>query len=207
MRRTNEALIIVDVQNDFCPGGALAVNDGHAVVPVINNIAPHFPLIVATQDWHTSDHASFASSHPGRAPFDTITLDGIEQTLWPDHCVMGTPGAQFHPDLVTTRVSLILRKGNNRSIDSYSAFLENDRRTVTGLNGYLRDHGIDTITIAGLATDYCVYFSATDAHDLGFRTRVVVDACRGIDTPPGSMEVTLHKMKDKGIELINSGDL
>lgn len=207
MRGTNEALIIIDVQKDFCPGGALAVNDGDAVVPVINRIAPQFHLVVATQDWHPQGHASFASSHKGRAPFDSITLDGIEQTLWPDHCVVGTPGAQFHHDLELSRINLILRKGSNKNIDSYSAFLENDRATVTGLRGYLRDHGIDSVTIAGLATDYCVYFSATDARDLGFRTRVMLDACRGIDTPPGSLDKTLKTMKGRGIELITSGDI
>lgn len=207
MRKANEALIIIDVQNDFCPGGALAVNEGDAVVPVINRLVPHFALVVATQDWHPADHASFASSHKGRAPFDTITLNGIEQTLWPDHCIMGAPGAQFHPDLDLTRANLIVRKGSNKNIDSYSAFLENDKKTVTGLQGYLKDHGIDTVTIAGLATDYCVFFSATDARDLGFKTRVVLDACRGIDTPPGNINQTIQSMKDRGIELINSEDI
>ncbi len=158
----NDLLLIIDVQNDFCPGGALAVADGDAVVPVINRLAERFGHVVLTQDWHPSGHSSFATSHPGSAPFETISMPYGQQTLWPDHCVQGTPGAAFHPQLATERAELVIRKGFRPEIDSYSAFYENDRRTATGLAGYLRERGLRRIFLAGLATDFCVHYSAVD---------------------------------------------
>jgi len=181
--RPNDLLLVIDVQRDFCPGGALAIADGDAVVPAINRLAGGFEHVVLTQDWHPADHASFASQHAGRQPFEQTGLDYGAQTLWPDHCVQNTPGAEFHPGLspeVFARTELILRKGFRRAIDSYSAFLENDKRTTTGLAGYLRERGFARIFVAGLAYDYCVRFSAVDAVGLGFETWVIRDACRSV---------------------------
>ena len=169
------------MQNDFCPGGALAVADGDAVVPLINRIARAFPVRVYTQDWHPPDHRSFAASHPGAAPFSTVEMPYGDQVLWPVHCVQGTPGAAFHPDLETDHADLILRKGFRPHVDSYSAFFENDRATPTGLAGYLRERGVAEVWLAGLATDFCVAFSALDAARLGFRVTLLEDACREID--------------------------
>lgn len=197
----DRALIIIDVQNDFCPGGALAVSGGDEVVPVINALSPSFAHIILTQDWHTPNHSSFASSHAGRQPFTTITMPYGQQTLWPDHCVQNTPGAAFHPGLECGRAELVLRKGYNKAIDSYSAFFENDRTTPTGLAGYLRERGIGEIALAGLATDYCVAYSALDAVALGFRTQVHLDACRAIDLD-GSLEKMLEQMKSAGVALV-----
>ncbi|HHZ09133.1 MAG TPA: bifunctional nicotinamidase/pyrazinamidase [Rhizobiales bacterium] len=196
----DRALIIIDVQNDFCPGGALAVADGDAVVPVINGLSPAFEHVILTQDWHPAGHSSFASSHPGAQPFSTIPMSYGDQTLWPDHCVQGTPGAAFHPGLDWTRAELVLRKGFRASIDSYSAFFENDRRTPTGLAGYLRERGIAELTLVGLATDYCVAYSALDAIGQGFATTVRLDGCRGIDLG-GSMAAMLGRMRDAGVTL------
>jgi nicotinamidase/pyrazinamidase len=176
-----DVLIVIDVQNDFCPGGALAVADGDAVIQPIHCIAPHFEHIVVTQDWHTPNHASFASSHPGKQPFEQIELSYGPQTLWPDHCVQGSEGAEFHPSLDLPQAELILRKGFRREIDSYSAFFENDRTSATGLAGYLRERGLTRIFFAGLAYDYCVGYSALDARRLGFPAFVIRDACRAID--------------------------
>ncbi len=181
MPRPDEALIVIDVQRDFCPGGALAVADGDAVVPGINALMAEFGAVVLTQDWHPAGHSSFASAHPGRAPFETVTMPYGPQTLWPDHCVQGTDGAAFHPALATDRADLVVRKGFRPQVDSYSAFFENDRTTPTGLAGYLRERGIAALTLAGLATDYCVSFSALDAVRLGFAVTVRLDLCRAID--------------------------
>jgi nicotinamidase/pyrazinamidase len=196
----DRALIIIDVQNDFCPGGALAVADGDAVVPVINALSPSFEHVVLTQDWHPAGHSSFASSHRGAQAFSSVAMPYGEQTLWPDHCVQGTPGAAFHPGLDWTRAELVLRKGFRPAIDSYSAFFENDRRTPTGLAGYLRERGIEGVTLVGLATDYCVAYSALDAVSQGFATTVRLDACRGIDLG-GSMATMLGRMREAGVTL------
>ena len=186
-----EALLVVDVQNDFCTGGALAVPGGEAVVPGINRLWDGYACKVLTQDWHPPGHASFASSHAGKQPFDTGVLDYGEQVLWPDHCVQGTPGAAFHPDLRTDGADLVLRKGFRPGIDSYSAFFENDRTTPTGLAGYLRERGVGRVVLTGLATDFCVGFSALDALAAGFETVVLEDLCRGLD-----MEGSLSRMLD-----------
>jgi len=186
-----EALLVVDVQNDFCTDGALAVPGGEAVVPGINRLWDGYACKVLTQDWHPPGHASFASSHEGKQPFDTGRLDYGEQVLWPDHCVQGTPGAAFHADLRTDGADLVLRKGFRPGIDSYSAFFENDRETPTGLAGYLRERGVGRVVLTGLATDFCVGFSALDALASGFETVVLEDLCRGID-----MEGSLARMLD-----------
>ena len=203
MTLENAALVVIDVQNDFCPGGALEVPDGDAVVAVINAIAPRFPARILTQDWHPSGHLSFASSHEGKAPFETTTLPYGEQTLWPDHCVQGTAGAAFHRDLETDGADLVLRKGFRRGIDSYSAFYENDRGTPTGLAGYLRSRGISHLFFAGLATDFCVAWSAIDGAREGFETAVVEDACRGIDLE-GSLDAAWAQMAEAGVARIRS---
>ncbi len=186
-----EALLVVDVQNDFCTDGALAVPGGEAVVPGINRLWEGYACKVLTQDWHPPGHASFASSHEGKQPFDTGVLDYGEQVLWPDHCVQGTPGAAFHPELRTDGADLVLRKGFRPGIDSYSAFFENDRTTPTGLAGYLRERGVGRVLLTGLATDFCVGFSALDALASGFETVVLEDLCRGLD-----MEGSLSRMLD-----------
>lgn len=189
----NRALLIVDVQNDFCPGGALAVERGDEVVAVINRVSLAFTRIVATQDWHPPGHLSFASSHPGRKPLETVEVNGIAQVLWPDHCVQGSRGAELHPRLDTRGVSLVLRKGMRTELDSYSAFFENDRATATGLAGYLRGLGVDELFVCGLATDYCVFASVMDALALGFRVTVVRDACRGVDFPAGNALAAMER--------------
>lgn len=192
------ALIIVDVQNDFCPGGALAVGGGHAVVPVINALVPRYEQIVVTQDWHPKGHASFASAHHGREPFETTEMPYGTQVLWPDHCVQGTPGADLHPDLQVTRAQLIIRKGWHQGVDSYSAFREADRTTMTGLAGYLKERGVDEVHVVGLATDYCVAWTALDAVGAGFRVSVIEDACRAIDLS-GSLKRAWADMGAAGI--------
>ncbi|HBS49096.1 MAG TPA: bifunctional nicotinamidase/pyrazinamidase [Rhodobacteraceae bacterium] len=195
-----QALIVIDVQNDFCPGGALALPEGDAVVPRINAMMPEFDAVILTQDWHPAGHSSFASVHPGKAPMETVEMPYGTQVLWPDHCVQGAEGAAFHADLETDRADLIIRKGFNPRIDSYSAFFENDRTTPTGLEGYLRTRGIARVTLAGLATDFCVNFSAVDAARLGFETTVALDACRGVDLD-GSLEAALEGMRAAGVRL------
>jgi nicotinamidase/pyrazinamidase len=202
-----DVLIVTDVQNDFCPGGALAVADGDAIVPVINGIIDRFHRVVATQDWHPNHHASFASNHSGKKPFDEINLGGIRQTLWPDHCVQGTAGAEFHKGLNPNKFSIIIRKGMNPAVDSYSAFVENDRKIKTGLDGYLRSVGADRVFLCGLATDYCVYFSAMDAAAMGFSSFVILDACRGIDMPQGNIERCIITMKERGVRIMLSSEL
>lgn len=200
MTNAREVLLIVDVQNDFCPGGALAVPDGDAVVPAVNRLATQFEHVVLTQDWHPPGHESFASAHPGRRPFETIEVAYGPQNLWPDHCVQGTEGAAFHPRLSVPHAELIVRKGFRRAIDSYSAFRENDRRTPTGLAGYLRERGLDRLTVVGIATDYCVLFSALDARAAGFQVAVVREACRGIDLD-GSLDRAWRSMAEAGVSL------
>lgn len=207
MSKNDNAFVVIDVQNDFCPGGALAVNEGDIIVPVINSIMDRFYRVVATQDWHPENQVSFASNHKGKNEFDEIPLDGILQTLWPVHCVAGTDGASFHPDLETEKFDLILRKGTNPEIDSYSAFLENDRKTKTGLEGYLKSLDIRNLFLCGLATDFCVFYSAMDAVNLGFETFVILDACRGIDMPENNIEQAIDKMKESGIEIISTAGL
>ncbi|MHA6264127.1 bifunctional nicotinamidase/pyrazinamidase [Arenibacterium sp. CAU 1754] len=196
----SNALIVIDVQNDFCPGGALAVPDGDAVVPIINAMMDDFDAVILTQDWHPAGHSSFASSHPGSAPYDMIDMPYGSQVLWPDHCIQGSDGALFHADLRTDG-DLIIRKGFRRAIDSYSAFFENDKSTPTGLEGYLRTRGVDRLTMVGLATDFCVHYSAVDAATLGFDVSVALEACRGIDLD-GSMQGALDAMQGAGVALI-----
>ena len=201
----NDVLLIIDVQNDFCPGGALAVADGDAVVPVINRVAKRFDHVVLTQDWHPAGHSSFATSHPGSAAFGTIDMPYGAQTLWPDHCVQGTSGAGFHPQLATDRAELVIRKGFRRTIDSYSAFYENDRSTPTGLAGYLRERGFERIFMVGLATDFCVRYSAIDARRLGFTTVLIEAGCRAIDLG-GSLEFAWAEMDAAGVQRIDDLD-
>ena len=197
-----DVLIVVDVQNDFCTGGALAVPDGEKVVPVINRIAQRFRNVVLTQDWHPKDHVSFASNHAHKNPYDTIKLPYGAQVLWPDHCVQETQGAEFHKSLHIAQVSLVLRKGFRRDIDSYSALYENDHKTPTGLLGYLRERHLKNVFVAGLAFDFCVRYSAEDARKAGFEVAVIEDACRGIDID-GSMAATHQSLKSLGISIVN----
>jgi nicotinamidase/pyrazinamidase len=191
--------MVVDVQNDFVPGGALAVPRGDEVVPVINRLGEAFEHVVLTQDWHPRGHVSFASSHPGRKPFETIDLPYGRQVLWPDHCVQGTPGAAFHAGLDVVKAQLVVRKGFHRDIDSYSGFLEADRRTATGLAGYLRERGLTELYLCGLATDFCVAWTALDARRAGFEVAVVEDACRAIDLD-GSLQKAWQDMAASGVQ-------
>ncbi len=200
------AFLVIDVQNDFCPGGALAVPGGDEVVPRINELAGRFEHVLLTQDWHPPGHLSFASSHAGKAPFETVELAYGSQILWPDHCVQGTPGAAFHPELRLDRAELVLRKGFRRAIDSYSAFFENDHRTPTGLAGYLRERGVETLYLAGLATDFCVQYSALDGRAVGFEVYVVEDAVRGIDTQ-GSLEEAWRQMDAAGVRVVSAEEV
>ncbi len=201
MRSASEALIVIDVQNDFCPGGALAVADGDVIIPEINTMMDEFPVVVLTQDWHPAGHSSFASSHSGKSPFDMIEMPYGPQVLWPDHCIQGSGGADFHSDLHLEPANMIIRKGLNPAIDSYSAFFENDKKTSTGLDGYLKALGITHVTLVGLATDFCVHFSAVDAATLGFNVTLHQSACRGIDMD-GSMDVALQAMQDAGVTIV-----
>jgi len=202
----HDVLLVVDIQNDFCPDGALAVPRGDEVVAPINSLARRFAHVVLTQDWHPAGHRSFASSYPGKQPYDTVTLSYGEQILWPDHCVQATPGAAFRDDLDIPHAELIIRKGYHRDIDSYSAFFENDQTTPTGLVGYLRERGLNRVFLAGLAFDFCVRYSAEDAHRTGFGVVVVEDACRGIDVQ-GSVDETRHLLADLGIPTIAASDV
>jgi nicotinamidase/pyrazinamidase len=194
----SDVLLVIDVQNDFCPGGALAVPRGDEVVPIVNRLASRFPNVVLTQDWHPADHLSFASAHPGRKPFEIVIAAYGPQVLWPDHCVQETPGAAFHPSLTIPHAALVLRKGIRRTIDSYSAFYENDRKTPTGLVGYLRERNLTKIFLAGLAFDFCVRYSAEDAARSGFAVAVIEDACRGIDME-GSVAATRRSFESLNI--------
>lgn len=200
MRPDHEALIVIDVQNDFCPGGALAVAEGDAVVPEINALMDEFAVRVLTQDWHPANHGSFAANHPGAAPFSVTQMPYGPQVLWPVHCVQGTAGADFHPGLRTDPADLIVRKGFRPAIDSYSAFFENDRTTPTGLDGYLKARGVRELMFAGLATDFCVAYSALDAVRLGFAVAVHLPGCRGIDLD-GSLVAALDQMRAAGVDL------
>ena len=194
------ALIVIDVQSDFCPGGALAVPGGDAIVPGINALMTDFDAVILTQDWHPAGHSSFASSHPDRQPYELTQMPYGPQVLWPDHCIQGSTGALFHPNLTTDRADLVIRKGMNPAIDSYSAFFENDHKTPTGLEGYLRTRGLTDLTMVGLATDFCVNFSAVDAARLGFTVTVLTDLCRAIDLD-GSLKAAMDGMRDAGVTL------
>jgi nicotinamidase/pyrazinamidase len=196
-----DVLIVTDIQNDFCTGGALAVPGGEEVIPAINRIAEKFENVVLTQDWHPEDHVSFVSNHRHKRPYDTIELSSGSQVLWPDHCVQGSGGAEFHRALVTARASLVLRKGIHRDIDSYSAVCENDHKTPTGLAGYLRERGFKTLFFAGLAFDFCVRYSAEDARRAGFEAVVIEEACRSIDLD-GSVAATHHSLESLGIPMV-----
>jgi len=198
----DDLLLVIDVQNDFCSGGALAVADGDAVVPFINRLAERFGHVALTQDWHPAGHSSFATSHPGSAPFQTINMPYGQQTLWPDHCIQGTPGSAFHPQLQTQRAQLVVRKGFRSAIDSYSAFFENDRRTPTGLAGYLRDRGLKRVFLVGLATDFCVHYSAVDARRLGFDAVLIEAGCRAIDLA-GSLDAAWDGMAQAGVQRVS----
>jgi nicotinamidase/pyrazinamidase len=201
IRQHQDLLLVIDVQNDFCPGGALAVGEGDAVVPVVNHLAEQFDHVALTQDWHPAGHSSFATSHPGSAPFETVPMPYGPQVLWPDHCVQGTAGAAFHPGLRADRAELIIRKGFRGGIDSYSAFYENDRRTPTGLAGYLRERDFRRIFLVGLATDFCVHYSAVDARREGFEAVVIESGCRAIDLA-GSLAAAWATMGDAGVARI-----
>lgn len=196
------ALILVDLQNDFLPGGALAVPEGDQVLGIANARMSDHPLVVATRDWHPPDHRSFASQHPGKDVGETIELDGLQQILWPDHCVQGSRGAEFPAELNLDGVDHVVRKGMDRNVDSYSAFFDNAHRRATGLEDYLRSQNVDSVTILGLATDYCVKFTALDAVELGFRATVDLRGCRGVDMNPGDVDRAIQAMKDAGATLI-----
>jgi nicotinamidase/pyrazinamidase len=201
----NDVLLVIDVQNDFCPGGALAVPRGDEVVPVINRLASRFANVVLTQDWHPAGHSSFASAHPGRRPFEIVNVAYGPQALWPDHCVQGTAGADFHPALKIPHAALVLRKGMRHAIDSYSALYENDRKTPTGLAGYLQERGLTRVFVAGLAFDFCVRYSAEDATFTGFTVAVIEDACRGIDIAD-SMAATRRSFEQHNIRCVYEQD-
>lgn len=204
-----KALILVDLQNDFLPMGALPVPDGDQVIPLANQIQQRFDLVVATQDWHPSKHGSFAASHPGKVPGDVIDLNGLQQTLWPVHCVQNTVGSAFAPGLDISRVRKIFRKGTAPGIDSYSGFFDNGQRRATGLGDHLleSEKGVSEVFVLGLATDYCVKFTALDARRLGFRTTVVEDGCRGVDLRPGDVKRAIEEMRDAGVQMAQSADL
>jgi nicotinamidase/pyrazinamidase len=195
------ALLLIDIQNDFLPGGALAVANGDQVVPAANRLMPEYELVVATQDWHPADHGSFASQHPGRRASEVIRLDGLEQILWPDHCVQGTRGAEFAPGLNTTGIHHVIQKGTDRNIDSYSGFFDNARRKATGLAQYLRGRGVDEVHIMGLATDYCVKFTALDAVGLGFKTKVLTEGVQGVELNAGDCRRAIEEMRAAGVAI------
>jgi nicotinamidase/pyrazinamidase len=199
-----KALILTDIQIDFVPGGALPVPEGDKIVPAVNGLEQLFELVVATQDWHPPDHLSFAANHPGKRPGDVISLDGIQQTLWPVHCVQDTPGAGFVPGLKLERIDRVFRKATDREIDSYSAFYDNGHRKATGLGEFLRSRNVTSVYLVGLATDYCVKYSALDAVALGFKTYVIQDACRGINLHPGDTERAIAEMKLAGVAILQS---
>ncbi|MEQ8800255.1 MAG: bifunctional nicotinamidase/pyrazinamidase [Salinisphaeraceae bacterium] len=199
-----EALILVDIQNDFLPGGALAVPEGDAVIPVVNRLQSGFDIVVASQDWHPADHLSFASQHEAMTPFEVTEVDGLTQILWPDHCVQYSHGAEFAPDLNMGRVDAVFRKGTDRRIDSYSAFHDNGHRNTTGLADWLRARDVTAVTLAGLAADVCVYFTAMDAVNEGFATRLVSDGTRGVDLQPGDVDSAFERMRAAGVEIVTS---
>jgi nicotinamidase/pyrazinamidase len=196
-----KALVLIDIQNDFLPGGALAVANGDEVVPVANRLMSEYELVVATQDWHPANHGSFVSQHPGRRAGEVIRLDGLDQILWPDHCVEGTRGAEFAPGLNTSGIHHVVQKGTDRNIDSYSGFFDNARRKATGLEHYLRSRGVDEVHIIGLATDYCVKFTALDAVSLGFNTTVLTEGVRGVELNPGDCRRAIEEMRKAGVNI------
>ena len=200
-------LLLVDLQNDFMPGGALAVPRGHEVIGTANRLAAGFDHVVASQDWHPSDHGSFASQHPGRAPGEVIDLAGIEQVLWPDHCVQGSFGSEFHEELDRSQVDAVFRKGTDPRIDSYSAFFDNARRRSTGLVEHLEARGVEQLWLLGLASDYCVKFSALDAVSVGLRTFVVEEGCRGIDLSPGDVDRAWDEMRSAGVQIVSEASV
>jgi nicotinamidase/pyrazinamidase len=202
-----KALIIVDVQNDFCPGGALPVPDGDRVVEIINRIQPRFDLVVATQDWHPAAHGSFAANHPGRKPGEQIELGGLPQILWPVHCVQGTPGAELHAALNRSRIARVFHKGSDAGVDSYSGFFDNGRRWSTGLSEYLKGQGVTEVYVCGLATDYCVKFTALDAVGLGVKTYLIEDACRGVELREGDIRQAVQQMREQGVTVIQAKEL
>jgi len=203
---SRDVLLVVDVQNDFIPGGALAVKEGDVIVPLVNQLGAGFEHVILTQDWHTPGHVSFASAHAGKKPFETISLDYGTQVLWPDHCVHGTPGADFHKDLKIPHAELIIRKGYRKQMDSYSAFYEADGKTTTGLAGYVKDRGFRQVYLVGLATDFCVCWSALDARKVGLGATVIEDACRGIDSN-GSLDKAWAQMTKAGVKRVRSADI
>jgi len=202
-----EALLLVDLQNDFLPGGALGVLEGDQVIPVANRVQEYFDIVIATADWHPPGHGSFASSHPGCKAGDVIELSGMPQVLWPDHCVQHTEGAEFSPHLNTGKIAKVIHKGMDPEIDSYSGFFDNGRQKATGLETYLRDQKVDTVYVMGLATDYCVKYTALDAVSLGYRTWLIEDGCRGVGVAEGDVERALAEMKAAGVRVVKSGDL
>jgi len=200
----SDALLLVDIQHDFMPGGALAVPQGDEVVPVANRLQPCFDLVVATQDWHPPGHGSFASQHPGRKPFDVIELNGLEQILWPDHCVQGTRGAELVPELDQSRIARVFRKGTDPGIDSYSGFFDNGHKQATGLGDYLRDRGVNTVYLVGLAEDVCVMYTALDARRLGFQVRVVREGTRPVNAQPGDAARAEQRMTEAGVAFVSA---
>jgi nicotinamidase/pyrazinamidase len=202
-----KALILVDIQNDFCPGGALAVSDGDAVVPVANRVMSQFPLVIATQDWHPRSHKSFAVNHPGKHEYEMIDLEGLPQVLWPPHCVQGSAGAEFHPKLDTKGLHAVFPKGTDETIDSYSGFFDNGHRRATGLGDYLRAKNVDEVFVMGLATDYCVKATAIDAVQLGLRTTLIEDGCRGVGLAPGDIDAAKAELKAAGVSFCQSDEL
>jgi nicotinamidase/pyrazinamidase len=199
-----KALLLVDIQNDFCPGGALAVPHGDQVVAVANRLAPRFPVVVATQDWHPANHGSFAANNPGKKPYDLGDLGGLPQVMWPAHCVQETPGAAFHPALESGRIQQVFPKGTDPAIDSYSGFYDNGKRKATGLGDWLRARGVDEVTVLGLATDYCVRATALDAVGLGFAVTLVADGCRAVELSPGDGARAIEEMRAAGVKVIHS---
>ncbi|MCR4426656.1 MAG: bifunctional nicotinamidase/pyrazinamidase [Firmicutes bacterium] len=202
-----KALLLVDIQNDFLPGGALAIPEGDQVIPVANQVQTHFELVVATQDWHPANHGSFASNHPGRHPGEVVGLGGVQQVLWPAHCVQGTWGAEFAPALQTAKVARVFRKGTDPGIDSYSGFFDNGRRHATGLAEFLQALGVGEVYLVGLATDYCVRHTAIDGLALGFTVYVIEDGCRGANVSPGDADQAIRDMREAGARIIQSGHL
>jgi nicotinamidase/pyrazinamidase len=200
------ALLLIDIQNDFVPGGSLAVKEGDQIIPIVNRLQSHFELVAATQDWHPANHASFAVNHPGKKPGDRAILNGLEQTLWPVHCVQETAGADFVPALDRSRISQVIRKGTDPMIDSYSGFFDNAHLKATGLAEYLRSQGVVEVFIAGLATDYCVKFTALDALSLGFEPALIEDACRGVNLRPDDVTRSIEEMKSAGVKIKRSSD-
>jgi nicotinamidase/pyrazinamidase len=201
------ALVLVDIQNDFLPGGELAVPEGDQVIPVANRLSPRFDCVIATQDWHPSSHGSFAKNHPGHKPGEIIELNGLTQVLWPAHCVQETPGAEFAKALDTERITRVVQKGTDPEIDSYSGFFDNGHRKATGLGDFLRDQGIEQIYVLGLATDYCVKFTALDARQLGFDVWLVEDGCRGVELKPGDCRAALSELEAAGVHIVQSADV